>query len=398
MAQGSFLRIHGKRLLVSLAVLTLIGAGVYGAFAYENDFELYLPDVMPEASSFELLLEEAFEGSYFYTASDSNGDELGYVSATKGQGYGGPMMVMVAWSLNGTILSILVPEHHETLAWYGELAEKEYFNQFLGLKYSEPLTLGEDIDAATGATRSCVGVATGVQRGRQIMSEQLGDPYPQPEEAVDFGIGEIMLLVGLGTVVMFRTVPPLRKRHWMRYLTLVFGLIVFGVWLSNPLSLSDFAIFPAGFSPSWQSHLFLYILVFSLVALALVLAKNFWCFWLCPFAAIQEGAHFIGGGRVRPITKRQLLLRNTRYFILWLVLLVVLLGRNPALSVFEPWATIFSLKGSLVEWLLVVVVVGVAMFIYDFWCHYLCPVGATMDIVLRVRMWFVDGFRRLFAR
>lgn len=397
MAQGSFLKVNGKRLLVSLAVLTLVGAGVYGTLAYETDFEPYLPDALPEASSFELLHSVQAENKHLYVG-NSAGSPVGYVTAAEAQGRNGPMMIMVGWSLDGTILTLEVPLQYETKAWYSKLFDKEFFAQFPGRQYSQPLTLDEDIDVVSGATVSCVAVTVGLQLGRELLAEHLGDPYPQPEETVNFGIGEIMLLVGLGMVVMFRTVPPLRKRHWMRYLTLVFGLFVFGIWLSNPLSLTDFAIFTVGFGPSWQSHLFLYILVVSLVALALVLAKNFWCFWLCPFAAIQEGAHFVGGGRVRPITKRQLLLRNTRYFILWLVLLFVLLGRNPALSVFEPWATIFSLKGSLVEWLLVVVVVGVAMFIYDFWCHYLCPVGATMDIVLRVRMWFVDGFRRLFAR
>ena len=398
MALAKFWRMHGSQTLVVLAVFSLVGAGAYGQLSYDPDVEPYLPEALPEAASFELLLSEPAEGSYLYSADDGNGSTLGYVSATEGQGYGGPMAVMVTWSLEGTILSVQVPEHHDTPAWYGKLSEKEFFSQYIGRQYSQPLMLDEDIDAASGATHSSTGVATGVQAGRQLVSEQLGDPYPAPEEPISFGTAEIMLLVGLGTVVGFRMLPGLRKRHWLRYFTLLFGFIVLGVWLSSPLSLVNFAIWPVGFAPSWQSNLFLYILVFGLVALAIFFAKNFWCFWLCPFVALQEGAHFVGGSRVRPITKRQLLLRNTRYVILWLVLLIVLIMRSPSLSVFEPWTTIFSLEGNAEQWLLVVVTLGVAMFIYDFWCHYLCPVGATMDIILKVRMWFVDGFGRLFAR
>jgi len=389
---------HGSQTLVVLAVFSLVGAGAYGQLSYDPDVEPYLPEALPEAASFELLLSEPAEGSYLYVASDANDYQLGYVTATEGQGYGGPMTVMVTWSLEGTILSVQVPEHHDSPAWYGKLFEKEFFSQYIGRQYSQPLMLDEDIDVASGATHSSTGVATGVQAGRQLVSEQLGDPYPTLEEPIRFGTAEIMLLVGLGTVVGFRMLPTLRKRHWLRYFTLLFGFIVLGVWLSSPLSLVNFTIWPVGFAPSWQSNLFLYILVFGLVALAIFFAKNFWCFWLCPFAALQEGAHFMGGSRVRPITKRQLLLRNTRYVILWLVLLIVLIMRSPSLSVFEPWTTIFSLEGNAEQWLLVVVTLGVAMFIYDFWCHYLCPVGATMDIILKVRMWFVDGFGRLFAR
>ena len=398
MALAKFWRMHGSQTLVVLAVFSLVGAGAYGQLSYDPDVEPYLPEALPEAASFELLLSEPAEGSYLYVASDGNGHQLGYITATEGQGYGGPMTVMVTWSLEGTILSVQVPEHHDTPAWYGKLFEKEFFSQYIGRQYSQPLMLDEDIDAASGATHSSTGVATGVQAGRQLVSEQLSDPYLAPEEPISFGTAEIMLLVGLGTVVGFRMLPALRKRHWLRYFTLLFGFIVLGVWLSSPLSLVNFAIWPVGFAPSWQSNLFLYILVFGLVALAIFFAKNFWCFWLCPFNAIQEGMHFVGGSRVRTITKRQLLLRNTRYVILWLVLLIVLIMRNPSLSVFEPWNTLFSFKGNAEQWLLLVVVLGVAMFIYDFWCHYLCPVGATMDIILKVRMWFVDGFGRLFAR
>jgi len=101
---------------------------------------------------------------------------------------------------------------------------------------------------------------------------------------------------------------------------------------------------------------------------------------------------------VRPIIKRALLLRNTRFFLLWLVLFLALLVRKPAATVFEPWTNIFSLEGTNVEWLFVTAVVLGAVFVYDLWCHYLCPVGATMDIVLRVRTWLNDGFNRVFSR
>ena len=397
MVQGHFWRKHGKWLLVTLAVLSLIAAGAYGALAFEADVEPYLPEVMPGAATFELILDDAAEDSYLYTASDTNDGLLGYVSAAQGQGYGGPMTVTVAWSPDGTILDVQVPVINDTPAWYGKMYTQEFFTQYIGRQYSEPLMLGEDIDATSGATRSSAGVATGVGGGRQLLSEQLGDPYPLPEEPINFGISEIMLLIGLGMVVTFRMVPPFRKRHRLRYLSLLFGFIVFGVWLSSPLSLINFSVWPLGFAPSWQSNLFLYIIIVGLVGLALIFAKNFWCFWICPFSAMQEGAHFVGGSRVRPITKRQLLLRNTRYVILWLVLFIVLLLQKPALSVFEPWNTVFSLEGTTGQWLLVITVLAVAAFVYDFWCHYMCPVGATMDIILRVRMWFVSSFQRLFS-
>ncbi|MBA7676259.1 hypothetical protein ES703_84500 [subsurface metagenome] len=180
-------------------------------------------------------------------------------------------------------------------------------------------------------------------------------------------------------------VPSLRKWHWRRYFTLLFGFIVLGVWLAIPLSLTNFATWLLGYGPHLETNVIMYILVFGVVGLAVLLGRNFYCFWLCPFAAVMEGLHLVSGGSLQPTVKWRRRLRNTRYFLLWMALFLVLLLGNPTVSVFEPWNTLFSFKGTADQWLLVVVTLGVAMFIYDFWCHYLCPVGATMDIILKVR-------------
>jgi polyferredoxin len=64
---------------------------------------------------------------------------------------------------------------------------------------------------------------------------------------------------------------------------------------------------------------------------------------------------------------------------------LVLLLNNPTVSLFEPWNALFSLKGDALQWVLVILTLAVAFFNYNFWCYYLCPVGATMDIILKVR-------------
>lgn len=394
MAIGGFWQLNGKKLLVIMAVVSLIAAAIFGQFAYTTDIEPYLPNVFPNAASFELVASQPVEDSYLYLATDEDGFALGYVSAANAKGYVGPITTTVAWSLDGAIINIQVAEHHETPQWYNRLFEQDFFGQYIGRSYSESLLLHQDIDAASGATRSSTGVANGVMGGRQLFSEYIGDPYPTPEEPLNFGIEEIALLVGIGIAITFRTVPALKKLSWGRYATLVFGFVVFGVWISSPLSLVNFVVWPVGFVPSWQTAIFLYILVFGIVGLALIFAKNFWCFWICPFAAVQEVMHLVGGGRVRPVTRRQQLLRNTRYFVLWLAVFMVLVSHKPEVAVFEPWNTLFSFKGAPEQWILVVATLAVAIFVYDFWCHYLCPVGAMMDIVLKIRMWFAGLFTK----
>jgi len=206
---------------------------------------------------------------------------------------------------------------------------------------------------------------------------------------ISIGTNEILLIAALVVVVIFRMVPFFNRFGWLRYITLAFGLGVFGFWLARPLSLINFTQWSTGVFPAFETHLYIYILVFGVVGLALILGKNFWCFWICPFNALQEIAHNIGLRKVRPIGKLQLRLRNTRYFILWGVLLLVLVLEKPAISNFEPWGTLFSQRGSIIEWTLVGASLGMAIVVYDFWCHYMCPVGAIMDVVLGFRRWLL---------
>jgi len=380
------------RIFFFLALISLIGAWFFGVSLQEDDnVEGHLDELMEMAGefrvvTFELLNGESLADGYIYQVNCfETGGSLGYVTVSEGQGYGGSMTVMLAWSLDGAIESILVPEHNEDRPWWNALVSKNYFEQYIGRTYSEPLAIGEDIDATSGSTVSSVGVASGVRTGRQILSEQLGDPYPMQKEPIEFGMPEFLLLFGLGLVVTIRTIPRLRGMKWLRYLMLLFGLVVLGIWLSIPLSLANFAAWPLDAAPRLQTSFIMYILFFGIVGLAVFFGKNYYCFWLCPYAAVQEGLHVATANNIKPVVKWWRLLRNVRYLLLWAVLMVALILHSPAVTTFEPWNPLFSFIGSMDQWLLVAITILAAMFIYNFWCHYLCPVGAMMDLVLKVR-------------
>jgi len=144
-----------------------------------------------------------------------------------------------------------------------------------------------------------------------MLSEYIGDPYPAAAEPIQFGLAESLLLAGIGMVVTFRTVPGFRRRRWLRYIMLLYGFIVLGVWLTIPLSLTNFAAFLLGFGPHLATNLVIYILVFGVIGLALVGGRNFYCFWLCPFVAVQEALN-ISGTNVPPPPSWRRWLRHLR--------------------------------------------------------------------------------------
>lgn len=76
--------------------------------------------------------------------------------------------------------------------------------------------------------------------------------------------------------------------------------------------------------------------------------------------------------------------RSIRSILLWAALLVVFVTRNPNLSAYEPFGTIFGFTGTGANWLLLFIVLIASMFSSRFWCKYFCPVGAFLDICARL--------------
>jgi NosR/NirI family transcriptional regulator, nitrous oxide reductase regulator len=377
-------RIHGNQLLIIGAILALFGAGIYGQLNKgTSGYDAFLPGAMPKAASFTTLKTSA--GATIYEAKDGAGIPIGYVTGAQGPGYGGPMSVLVGWTLDGKITSVTIPQHHEDMPWWRALIRNKYFSQYIGRIYTEPLQLSSDIDAISGSTVSSNGVAVGVRAGRLLVAEQLGKPYTAPPEPINIGLAEIMVAFGLLMVVLARALPSLRHKSWPRFASLIYSFVIIGIWLSIPLSLTNIASWLVGYSPHMQTFFVIYIIVFGVIGLAAVLGKNYYCFWLCPYVAVQEGLHFIFGINFHPSPKWLKVLHSTRWILLFIAVFLVLLFKNPSVSVFEPWNVLFSLKGTADQWVLMIFAIVSSIFVYNFWCHYLCPVGAVLKIVLKLR-------------
>jgi polyferredoxin len=203
--------------------------------------------------------------------------------------------------------------------------------------------------------------------------------------AVKLGLAEMLLFFGFGWVVVVRTGRFFAGTKWRRSPSLVFGFLVLGIWLGQPLSLVNFTSWLVGYPPPWHNNVLLYGMVFGVLALAVALGRNFYCLWLCPFSAVQEGAHLLTGSKIRPGETFRKNLGKVRYLLLWLALFLAFMFRTPAFTVYEPWTALFTLKGITAQWVLVAVTLVGAMLVHNFWCTYLCPVGALLEIVLKVR-------------
>src|SRR5208283_50747 len=134
-----FPKVNPKTAVWAAAILSLIGAGIYGQLSQGlgGDFTALLPKAMPAAASFKAV--KSSSGVYLYAGMNADGQDLGYVTAATSQGYGGPMTVLVDWTLDGVITAVSVPVNHEGSEWWSSLLKSSYFKQYIGRSYSQPL-------------------------------------------------------------------------------------------------------------------------------------------------------------------------------------------------------------------------------------------------------------------
>jgi hypothetical protein len=383
-----------RAILIVVTVVSLAAAWTYGRLAYDASVERYLASALPQATEFSLLCFDSGEKLCLFEGRSAGDGLIGYVAAVEGRGYGGPMTVVVGWSKEGQILTLSVPKHKEDAPWFRLLENRGFLEQYIGRKDTDALELGKDIDAVSGATVSSYGAAEGVLKARELVAKQLGHPIPAGSApAVKLGPAEYLLLLGFGWVLVVRNRRFFAGKKWRRAPSLVFGLLVLGIWLGQPLSLVNFTSWLVGYPPPLHNNVFLYVLVLGVIGLAVALARNFYCFWLCPFAAVQEGARLITGSRIQPDEVCRKRLAGVRYLLLWLALFLAFVFRTPSVTVYEPWTALFTLKGNELQWVLVAVTLVGAMLVHNFWCTYLCPVGALLEVVLNVRARVAAIFR-----
>jgi len=94
---------------------------------------------------------------------------------TEGEGHGGPVEIMLAVNMDGTISAINVMKHSETPGIGDRVAkEPQFANQFKDMSTDMDFSLedmGGDIQGISGATESSTAVAEGVGKGMELFEE-----------------------------------------------------------------------------------------------------------------------------------------------------------------------------------------------------------------------------------
>jgi polyferredoxin len=77
--------------------------------------------------------------------------------------------------------------------------------------------------------------------------------------------------------------------------------------------------------------------------------------------------------------------RSIVNFLLWLSLMVIFLSKHPALGSFEPFAMMFSLNGTGIQWFILPLALIGSFFMSTFWCRFFCPCGQALTKMVQFR-------------
>jgi len=127
-------------------------------------------------------------------------------------------------------------------------------------------------------------------------------------------------------------------------------------------------------------------------------SKNPYCYWFCPFGAVQECLAALTGAKPYRPSRLSTILKWVQRGLAFLAVLLGLALRRPGVAGYEPFATLFDLSGTTVQWILLIVVVLASLIIYRPFCSYLCPLDPVVDFIAEMRRWGQEVWQRWRTR
>ncbi len=309
----------------------------------------------------------------------------GYIAIESAVGYGGPIVVLALYDLEGKLKDIRISSHSETPSFFQHVLNKGFIGFLLNKHASEPFILGQDIDAISSATYTSRGIALAVRKGAHELAEQEFKIPVTGNSGRSLTPEEYVFLALIVLTFIFNR----RGWTWARPYILLTSFALLGLWEKWALNISNIGALISGRMPLWNEMPFWVIPTVGIIALNILTGRNLYCHWLCPFGCVMQMTgklgQFAGVTRNHSTQNRHLIIVNLRLLLAWFALTLGFFIGNPGASTFEPFGTLFSFRGNTSEWVLMVFVLSTGLVIFRFWCRFLCPTGALCELVATTR-------------
>ncbi len=375
-----------KIIVFAAAVIFLITLG-FGWTHTDNNIIPFMNQVFSEAQSFQKIASSPLIYEANKQSKDGKEEKIGYVVIEQAVAYGGPIKMVTGINLQGKIVGTVIAAHKDTPSFIDNILDQKYLERFIGKDITDPLSINKDIDRISGATFSTRGIAKAVSQGSHAVARsEFGLNVKDEVEPSKFGSKEIAVIA----LVILMVIGVAFKQKKLRWLVLLGSLVIIGFQYNTPISLANITGLLMGNFPSVRENLVWYILLIGIPVITFILGKNVYCFWLCPFGALQEITAKVGGGKFKCCNKAvEAKAAKIRYALIYLALIGAFLTKSPSFAGYEPFATLFGRQGFGIQWLILPVVIFSSFFISRFWCRFFCPGLILNEIILRPRKYIM---------
>lgn len=370
-----------RKWIVTVVAILFLVAGYYlgpgSAPAMEEaEYDAFVAyifrQILPEKYSFETLSESTAR------ALDAGGNGIAYIGFSESMGYGGPMMVGTIVEIDGTVREPVVLQHNETPMFLEMVLTRLY--QYVGMSASSMFALGHDLDNVSGATMTKRAISYAVRDSAHTIVEKAFDlEVAVYETEWNFGLQEVIVILLFMMCVAVSQVKSLQKH---RFALLCISAVILGFWLNRVISITQFSSMFLGFFPSLRTNVMFYIVLSGAILPIIILGKNLYCSFLCPFCGLQEVAHKISKKNIS-LGKNRKWFARLRNLLLFVMLMAAMLTANAGAFVFEPFGVIFGLYLGAAP---IILALTAAFVILSFafrrlWCVGFCPVGGLLDLL-----------------
>ncbi|MBT9175737.1 MAG: Electron transport complex subunit RsxG [Firmicutes bacterium] len=167
------------KLSVTLALICAIaGAALAATYSVTSaviserkqaELQRALGELFPMADKFE----ETSRDNITYFLATKDGKLVGAIMQSAGGGYAGPISLLVAVDMAGAVRGVRITGQRETPGIGDRVTAPAFLGQFTGKTVRDPLAVGGDIQAISGATLSVRGVTTGVRNALALFQQHV---------------------------------------------------------------------------------------------------------------------------------------------------------------------------------------------------------------------------------
>jgi Pyruvate/2-oxoacid:ferredoxin oxidoreductase delta subunit len=288
-------------------------------------------------------------------------------------GYHGPIHLVLGLNPYGSIKDLKLIDHVESKEHMDRILASDFLEGFKGKNPGEMA----GVDIVSGATVTCVALAQAVQTAQNRLCGYTG-------EATEAAIGEdpaVLLKASVLACLFTATFCLLRApRGWRLFLLAMVVCILGCIWnwsftyadLLNPTGL--FSV--------------LTVLLITLAVASTLLKGRIYCGWICPFGAVQD---LVGEGADKLKIKKRgapplpRVWQSLKYAILLVLLLLGLITGARGYLNPEPFSDFFAWNTSSWRLYLGCAVLVLSVAISRPFCRYLCPSGALLACLHRLK-------------